>query len=53
VESFARHFMQVLDTWSHDGAEAVMARWRRYGGREKQGLPTAAPSWLVDGEIAA
>ncbi len=56
IESFARHFMQVLDSWSHDGPPAVMARWRAYAEGEPGGDLAQAlrhPSWLVDGEIAA
>ncbi len=56
IESFARHFMQVLDSWAHDGVPAVLARWRGYGNAAMGGdLARAlrAPSWLVDGEIAA
>ena len=55
VESFARHFMQVLDSWSHDGVGAVEDRFRGYGGTLHGDLALAlqAPSWLMDGEIAA
>ena len=55
VESFARHFMQLLDTWSHDGPNAVMQRWRAYGAAQSGNLRQLleAPSWLIDGEIAA
>ncbi len=55
LESFARHFMQVLDVWSNDGPQAVLARWRSYGGTVPQGDLAAlrTPSWCVDGEIAA
>ncbi len=55
IESFARHFMQVLDVWSHDGPPAVLARWRLYAAEAGTGdLAQAlrAPSWLQDGEIA-
>lgn len=55
VESFARHFMQVLDTWSHGGLPAVMLRWRQYGmaGGGDLAIALRTPSWLDAGEIAA
>ncbi len=54
IESFARHLMLVLDTWTHEGAAAVMARWQAYGETRDGDLAAhlAHPSWLVDGEIA-
>jgi hypothetical protein len=56
VESFARHFMLVLDEWSHRGVQAVMRRWQGYGGVPLTGDLAQAlrrPSWLAEGEIAA
>lgn len=56
IESFARHFMLVLDAWSQGGPEAALISWRRYSsGKIGKGLAKAlrAPSWLVGGEVAA
>ena len=56
IESFARHFMQVLDVWSNEGRQAVAARWQAYAGAAPGGGLAQAlrhPSWIKDGEISA
>ena len=54
VERFARQLAAVLDQWSETGIASVVARFSARASGQDGELATllAAPSWLVDGEVA-
>lgn len=54
IERFANQLVQVLDEWFDAGIAAVVARFQARAAGQPGALAAAlaAPSWLVDGEVA-
>jgi biotin-(acetyl-CoA carboxylase) ligase len=52
IESFARNLLHGLDVWQTEGPNSALRLWRQYGQAGDMAGLGAAPSWLLEGEIA-